>query len=757
MLPPLSRNAPCPCGSGKRYKDCHGALAGPAPGPHTPDELWHEAQFALANGRPAEARPLLERAVELAPQRAELWRERARIEWALGDARAAATCRAAIARAPADVSAWNLLAEMTRESDPAVAEEAWRHVLLLDPDNAEASFHLGNLQRERGEAQAAIAHYERALRSAARHPGVLNNLGLALEAVGDVARAEACYRDVLATQPRHPDALANLANLQYQQARYRDAVATYERAFAVRRDFPANVWIQRACAEAELRAFAAAEASLREAARLCSDDVKTHIDIGSACLMQSRFADADAAFSRALELDPRNPYALTMSLHSRQQCCLWHGLDERFVALQEVLDADAPRETGHAVPFPLLAMPLPPLTLLRAAQRWAKELAPPVSVPPPVVARTPGERLRVGFVSSDFREHPTAFLLMDCWERIDRMRIEAFAYSLVPLDKGPIGQRIAAAFEHVVDVSEEATARLAQRIRSDHIGILFDLNGYTSYARSELFPLRPAPVQINWLGYLGTLGADWYDYIITDGCATPEALQPFFSERFLYLPDCYCPSDTRREVARPAPTRKQSGLPAKGLVFCCFNTPYKILPGVFDVWMHLLTQVPTSVLWLSPGSDTAIAHLREEAAARGVEPQRLIFAPRVTYAQHLARHAHADLFLDTSPYNGGTTVNDALFMGVPVITCAGSTMASRIAASQLQTVELSELITTNLGDYEMAALRLAQHPDQLAELRSRLMANRQTQPLFDMARFARNLENALERVWLDHAARMSSS
>src|SRR5213593_753529 len=360
MLPPVSRNAPCPCGSGRRYKDCHGALGGLVRGPHTPDELLREAQLALANGRPAEARSSLERAVELAPQRAELWRERARVEWALADGRAAATCHAAIERAPADVIAWNLLGEIMRKSDPAAAEEAWRHALLLDPSNAEASFHLGNLERERGEAQTAIAHYERALRSATGHPGALNNLGLALEAVGEVARAEACYREVLAVQPRHPDALANLANIQYQQARYRDAAATYEHAFAVRRDFPAKIWIQRAGADAALGAFDAAEASLREAARLSPDDLKTQIDIGSACLMQSKFADAEAAFSRVLELDPRHPYALTMLVHSRQQRCVWHGLDHWFSRLQQVLDHDAPREQGHAVPFPLLAMPLPP-------------------------------------------------------------------------------------------------------------------------------------------------------------------------------------------------------------------------------------------------------------------------------------------------------------------------------------------------------------------------------------------------------------
>jgi predicted O-linked N-acetylglucosamine transferase (SPINDLY family) len=355
--------------------------------------------------------------------------------------------------------------------------------------------------------------------------------------------------------------------------------------------------------------------------------------------------------------------------------------------------------------------------------------------------------LRVGFVSSDFRDHPVAHLLTECCERIDRTRTETFAYGLVPEDASAFGQRVKRAFEHFSDVAAEPPESIARRIVEDGVEVLIDLNGYTTHSKSEIFALRPAPVQASWLGYLGTLGAPWYDYVLTDRFAAPPELQRFFTERFLYLPDCYCPSDTKRPVAAVAPSRAACGLPEQSLVFCCFNNSYKILPAVFDVWMRLLARVPGSVLWLSPASATAGENLRREAAARGIDRQRLVFAPRVNLAEHLARHVHADLFLDTTPYNAGTTANDALFMGVPVLTCAGETLASRVAGSQLHAIGLPELVTTALADYEARALELARMPGELEQIRDRLAAHRSSYPLFDMARFTRALDDLLHAAW----------
>jgi predicted O-linked N-acetylglucosamine transferase (SPINDLY family) len=383
-------------------------------------------------------------------------------------------------------------------------------------------------------------------------------------------------------------------------------------------------------------------------------------------------------------------------------------------------------------------MPLAPSAQRRVAEAWTRftlPSSPSVRASP----RASRPRLRIGYVSSDFRDHAIAYLLCEVWERHDRARVETTAYSIGPRVASPLRTRIERAFDRFHDAFDETPEQTAQRIRGDGIDVLIDLNGHTRGARSEIFAMRPAPRQLSWLGYVGTQGAPWIDYVVTDRFAAPEALQAAFTERFLYLPDCYCPSDTRRQAGAGA-SRTDAGLPAEGFVFCCFNNTYKILPAVFDVWMRLLDALPGSVLWLSPGEDRAIANLRREAAARGIAADRLVFAAHVPLPEHLARHEHADLFLDTTPHSAGTTANDALLMGVPVLTCAGDTMASRLAGSQLHAIGLAELVTAGLAEYEARALALARDAQQMAELRTRLSANRRTASLFDIARFTRDLE-----------------
>ena len=360
----------------------------------------------------------------------------------------------------------------------------------------------------------------------------------------------------------------------------------------------------------------------------------------------------------------------------------------------------------------------------------------------------PGERLRVAFVSANFRDHPTAHLSLEFWEKIDRSRLEMFAYSLGGDAADAFRHRAEAAFEHFVDVGSLAVEAIAQRIRDDRIAILFDRNGYTLNAREGIFALRPAPVQVNCIGYPGTLGAPWYDYIFTDRFSLPEHLTPFYSERPLYMPHMAFPSDTTRLPPGPPPSRAACGLPETGFVFCCFNNAYKILPDVFARWMRLLAAVPGSVLWLLETG--AEGNLRREAQAAGVDPARLIFAPRLSVQAHVARNAAADLFLDTYPYGAHTTANDALLAGLPLLTCVGDTLVSRIAGSQLAAIGLPELITTHLADYEALALKLATQPPLLQGLRDRLAANRHRSPLFDMDRYARDFEHAMARVWAAH-------
>ena len=679
LKPP--RNAPCPCGSGKRYKDCHGAIEPPP----------------LAAGGGA---PLLAKA------------------------------RSALA-----------------QGDTGQAEAAWREALDRDPDQAEALFHLGNLERERGQHDRAVDHYRRALLRAPGHAGVLNNLGLCYEAQGHTGEAEACYREVLAATPNHPDALANLANIQFGREDFAAAAENYQRAFAIRRDVPAGVWVRRALAQRRNGDMAGAEDSLREAARIAPDDTDVQINLASACAERHRWAAAEPALLRALTLDPGNSYALSMLAHARQRRCDWSGLDELFAAINRQLeDGDAGR-SHPANPFPVLAMPTSPRGQLHAGQRWARGFAPSPPLPRPTLSVASGERLRIGFVSSDLREHPMAHLQVEHWERIDRGRFETYAYSLLPSDGSAIGQRVAAAFDRHADVSGDTLSSIARRIRGDRIAILFDLNGYTTHSREHLFAQRPAPIQINSIGFPGTLGADWYDYILVDRFAVPEAMQPFYTERLWQMPNSFYPSDTTRAPQGTAPSRADCDLPERGFVFCCFNKAYKILPDVFAIWMRLLRAMPDSVLWLLESGPDAAQDLMQETRRAGVDPVRLIFAAHVPVDRHLARHALADLFVDTFPYGAHTTTNDALLAGLPVVTCAGETLVSRIAGSQLHAIGLPELVTTSLAEYEALALRLAREPETLAALRAKLAANRSTYPLFDMARYTQDFEALLLHTW----------
>ena len=508
--------------------------------------------------------------------------------------------------------------------------------------------------------------------------------------------------------------------------------------------------VQQALAQMQRRDFAAAEASFRQAAQLEPDDVRIHADIATLCILQQRHDDAEAPLMTALALDPEHAYALVILAYIRQRHCAWEGLREMHDRIRALLDRGGDRRYRFSA-FPVLAMPTTPQQQLVAARSNADVFALSTPAPRPHVARQPGQRLRVAFATANFLDHPTLHLSLEFWEKIDRSRLEMFAYNLRPAQESTWLRRARAAFEHFADVGSDSDQQIAQRIRNDQIAILIDRGGYTTHARERVFALRPAPLQVNCIGFPGTLGAAWYDYIFTDRFAVPEHLQRFYSERPLYMPHMAFPSDTTRLRPGPPPSRVACGLPESAFVFCCFSNAYKILPEVFAIWMRLLAAVPGSVLWLLESHSVAKQNLRRESGAAGIDPERIVFAPRVDVAEHVARNAAADLFLDTYPYGAHTIANDALLAGLPVLTYVGETMVSRIAGSQLHAIGLPELVTTSLAEYEALALRLATQPELLRGLRERLAANRRTHPLFDMERYARDFADAMERAWSAYA------
>jgi predicted O-linked N-acetylglucosamine transferase (SPINDLY family) len=666
-----------------------------------------------------------------------------------GDARRAeARCRDALALNGNDPAAWTLLGTILRRSDPSASRAALARALECDPRHVDAHFHLGNLHREQGRHTQAIAAYECALASAPSHPSLLNNLGLALQSDGKAELAEEAYRAALSAQPGHRNALTNLAHLLCSRRQYAEAASLC--AEFVRRypEGDATTWVDWGICQYAAHDLEAAQASFQRALRLAPDDTAALSNLGSVLCDCGEYERASEVLSRAAKSD-RSLYTLSLLAHCRACLCQWKGLAELHAQIAARIDEKSDESVNA---FAALSIPLAPEAQLRVAQRWARDFKSTRQLPSLLPDYKRASRLRVAYVSSDFRTHAIAWLATEVWERHDRNRVETYAYSIGPRESSLLRSRIESAFDHFEDCYDQSAEHIARRIREDGIDVLLDLNGYTAHEKSEIFAFKPAPVQMSWLGYLGTLGADWYDYVLTDRFVCPPEAQAFFTERFLYLPDCYCPSDTRREVAAEVPSRSQCALPEDGVVFCCFNAGYKILPPVFEVWMRLLANTPGSVLWLAPGNASAEDNLRREAQARGIDPTRLVLAPRVSLPEHLARHAQADLFLDTTPYNAGTTANDALFMGVPVVTCVGQTMASRVAGSQLHAVGLPELVTSNLVDYEARALSLTREPQRLAELKARLAINRRTQPLFDMERFSRALDDLLIAAWENRRA-----
>lgn len=438
----------------------------------------------------------------------------------------------------------------------------------------------------------------------------------------------------------------------------------------------------------------------------------------------------------------------------RNQCrtCDWRNLSARQAQLHELAQTS---EASVIAPFTAMTLAdFGPSDLLRVArmqaltyQAWserAHELSQSSKV-------SSAQRLRIGYLSDDFQEHATAYLAASVFERHDRNRFEVFAYSTGLDEGGQMRQRLIQAFEHFVDIRSLGHFEAAQRIRDDAIDILVDLKGYTLGSRLEILALRPSPLQVTWLGFPGGLGTSFIDYLIADRIVAPPEHAEYYDETLAYLPDAYAPVDDARSVAE-TPTRSAVGLPDRALVLCCFNDPYKITPAVFDCWCNLLNESPDAVLWLYARTDAVRDNLMREAQARGVSSKRLIFADKLPQAEHLARIALADLFLDTLPVNAHTTASDALWMGVPVLTCMGETFASRVAASLVSAAGIAELITTNLDQYQALAHRLIKHPAELAALKARLIGARSKAALFDSQRFTYHLEALYLRIWARHTA-----
>ena len=637
------------------------------------------------------------------------------------------------------------------------AIELLRRAAAQDAANPAPSFHLGNLLALRGEVAAAIAAYERALQHAPSHPDLLVNLGIALGQSGDVARSERCYREVLRRQPAQVAALGNLAFSLFKREESAAALETYDRLLAAMPQAGAEVWNNRGVCQQRLGDREGAERSFRRALALEPESSEICANLGLLLYEARRYDEARPLLRKATELDPERLLVAAQSLDVDLQFADWRDFERRRDAILAAVAAFPQQPRQSLPPYLMLAICDDPALQLAAAQRWAWPEPQPARPRPSRRQRRPGDRLRLGFVSSAFHDHPVPRLLVGLLEHIDRERFEVCAYSLGRGAADALRERIERQVARLVDLGHRPTAAMVDRIRADGIDVLFDLTGHTGQARPDLFAARPAPVQVNYLGYAGTLGAAYYDFVVTDAYTTPEGADGDFTERCCRIGECYLPTDPRQAIATPAPARSEYGLPGDALVFVAPAAPYKILPDMFDVWMRLLRHLPDALLWLRPLDVAAQTNLRAEADRRGVDAQRLVFAPNEPLSRYLARYALGDLYLDTHPFGSHTTVSDALLAGLPVLTVAGRSMAARASAAQVRAAGLHELVAPSTAQYEAIARNLAHERHRLRALTDRLRAEGRASALFDMARYAQAFEAGVEWMWSERAAGATAS
>ncbi|HEY2394463.1 MAG TPA: tetratricopeptide repeat protein [Rudaea sp.] len=647
---------------------------------------------------------------------------------------------------PPDAEIWRLLAiAQLKAGKIDAAERSLQQANRLDPQSIEVLCNLAAVDTHKGNIQNAQSTLERAMQLAPNHIGVLSSLGRLRHRLGDFIGAAQCFERCLRADPGRAESWFDLANT---------SIAMHQ--------------------------WQAAESHVRQGLDLAPTSPDGWYVLGFLYERQGRLNDAVPPYRKSMELDPRphtahnlalvldqigdmqggarmmeyavrlapNLYeGLSQLVYTRRKLCDWNGLSD--LSARVIAAADAGVE--GIGPFALLAENVSPAQQLHCARTFARRLARAVSndTPPATLSSSAGQSgpLRVGFVSSGFNRHPTGLLVVELIERLRTSNLATIAFATTPDDGSDLRRRLARAFGEFHDVALQSAEAIARKILDARVDVLIDVDGYCMGSLPRLFALKPAAVQINWLAYPGSLGAPWYDYLIADAYLIPPEQRKYYDEKIACLPRCYQPTDTTRVVAKPQ-SRAALGLPTNAFVYCSFNASWKITPQTFALWMRILTSVPDSVLWLlDERPDSAVTgRLRAVAQRAGVDPQRLVFAPKADHSDHLARYRHAGLFLDTNPYNAHTTASDALFVGCPVLTRPGDTFASRVAASLSRQIGLDELIVDSDETYVACAVDLARHPARLDALRVRLRDPSARARLFDIQAYANDFAALLTMI-----------
>ena len=593
-----------------------------------------------------------------------------------------------------------------------------------------------------GNLAEAARLYTAVLQASPRNFQALYLLGFVHFQQGQFEQAAHLIGEAVKINPGAPDAFYNRGCALQRLHRHEEALAAFDRAVALKPDYD-EALTNRGVTLMALKRHPEAIASFDKALALKPRDAEALSNRASAFFELKKYQEAAADHARLLAAAPDFPYTRGNLALARAYGCDWRAFGEDRAQIAAGIRAGRAAIPPHAS---LLILDDAELQL-RCARRWVADRCPPSPSPLWRGERYRHDRIRLAYLSADYGAHATAFLIAGVFEHHDRTRFETNLVSFGPHDGSEMRARLMRSAGRFIDVAAKSDSDVAAMLRRMEIDIAVDLKGFTQDARPEILAHRPAPVQVNYLGHPGTMGADYIDYILADETIIPPEHRRHYSEQIVYLPGSYQANDSKRRVAEHKPTREQAGLPQSGFVFASFNGSFKITPAIFDVWMRLLAAVEASVLWLLEDNETAVANLKREAEARGVSATRLVFAPRLNAQAHLARQSLADLFLDTLPCTAHTTASDALFVGLPVLTMLGTTFAGRVAASLVRAIGMPELIAPSLEAYEAMALGLARDPSALAALKTRLMQKRRTEALFDTARFTRNLEAAFAGMW----------
>jgi protein O-GlcNAc transferase len=695
-------------------------------------------------GRHAEALQSLDRALAIQPGLLEALNNRGNTLSVMGrHDEAVASFDRALALRPDYVEAaynrGNALHAAGRLDEALAGYDA---VIAARPDIAQAHNNRARVLQDLGRHDEALAGYDRAAALAPKYLHAIVGRGTARLALLQPAAALADFDAALRIDPLHAAAHEGRGSALFRLRRTDAAVLAFTRCLDLDH-MRLDARIQRGNASYELRRYEDAIVDFDAVLQATPDAAGVVCNRGNALLELKRYDEAAQAFERVQALDAAYPYALGKRVHAQMMACDWRDLDVLVAQVQAGLAA------GRQViePFAFSAIATDAMALRRCAELFAADQFP---AQPALVApghRYANRKIRIGYLGGEFRNQATSILAAELFELHDKSRFEIVAFDNGWDDGSTLRRRMAAAFDEIVTIAAMPDDEAARAVAERRIDILVNLNGWFGLGRTGVFARRPAPLQVNYLGFPGTLGAPYLDVIVADADTIPEGEEGAYVERVLRLPRSYQPNDRRRAIATPAPTRAELGLPAAAVVFACFNNTYKITPAAFASWMRILAAVDGSVLWLLQDNDAASRNLRAAAAAHGIAPGRLHFASRIRLDEHLARHACADLFLDTLPYNAHTTASDALWAGLPVLSCRGTTFPGRVGASLLHALDLGdELLVDDVAAYEARAIALAHDPARLARLRARLAQARGTAALFDTPAYCAALERAYEAM-----------